>query len=500
MKQKIRMLIKNKHFLFDLIISFFIVVLSTTAMGAKHHNYLLTILVYCVGVMVLSGYKRVKYYLLLPLFIISWLYLPVGMIYGSPNIGSVASLLDTNKQEALEFISNIPSDIIPWSVSLFILIIVFAFKKTSYQLKHDIPLVIGLVLLYFSPYNHLFVRGYQSVTDYFVQEKALEAAFSHKVNLDIQQVKPQYQNYIVVIGESMRRDYMSLYGYLAKTTPYLDTANGLFLNGYISTAPNTTTSLPRTLSLSQGLTFKPNINFINLANSAGFKTYWLSNQGKIGRYDTPISKFAILSNETHFLKNGSFNGSINYQDSDLLPLFKQALLQPTKQHKLIVVHLMGSHAKFCRRIQHDDYHLKDKQLSCYLSTYREFDELIKNMVGILKNSHQSYSLMYFSDHGLSNKNNKGQDVYLVHGADHKSNYEVPFFILSSDSDQHDMLNKQVSAYHFLSLFSDWTGITSKKITPLSIDQINDKNIKVFNYTQMVNFNDLESDPAVKISV
>ena len=91
------MLIKNKHFLFDLIISFFLVVLSTTAMGSKHHNYLLTLLVYCVGIMLLAGYKRVKYYLLLPLFIISWLYLPVGMIYGSPNIGSVASLLDTNK-------------------------------------------------------------------------------------------------------------------------------------------------------------------------------------------------------------------------------------------------------------------------------------------------------------------------------------------------------------------------------------------------------------------
>lgn len=190
-------------------------------MGSKHHNYLLTLLVYCVGIMLLAGYKRVKYYLLLPLFIISWLYLPVGMIYGSPNIGSVASLLETNKQEALEFISNIPSDIIPWSVSLFILIIAFVFKKTSYQLKHDIPLVIGLVFLYFSPYNHLFVRGYQSVTDYFLQEKALEAAFSHKVNLDIQQVVPKYKNYIVVIGESMRRDYMSLYGYQTKTTPYL---------------------------------------------------------------------------------------------------------------------------------------------------------------------------------------------------------------------------------------------------------------------------------------
>ncbi|WP_318439414.1 phosphoethanolamine transferase [Photobacterium leiognathi] len=493
------MFIKNKHLLFDLAISFLLVILTTTAMGANHRNYLLTIVVYFVGFVIAAGYKRVKYWLLVPLLIICWLYLPVGMIYGSPNIGSVASLFDTNKQEAWEFITNLPSDVIPWSVSLFVLIVIFSFKKTSYQLKHDIPLLIAVALLYFSPYHHFFVRGYKSVTDYFVQEQALEAAFSHKVNVDIEQVSPKYQNYVLVIGESMRRDYMSLYGYPTQTTPYLDKANGLFVNGYISTAPNTTTSLPRTLSLSQGMTFEPNINLINLANSAGFKTYWLSNQGKMGRYDTPISKFAILSNETHFLKNGSFNGSINYQDSDLLPVFKQALSEKTPEHKLIVVHLMGSHAKFCRRIKRDQFNLKDKQLSCYLSTYREFDQLMKNMVEILNNSHQSYSLLYFSDHGLSDSHSKGQPVYLVHGPDHKSNYEVPFFILSSDSHEHKLLNKPVSAYHFLSLFSDWTGITSKKVTPLSIDQINDKNIKVFNYTKMVNFNDLAPDPAVKIS-
>ena len=57
-------------------------------------------------------------------------------------------------------------------------------------------------------------------------------------------------NYVIVVGESMRRDYMSLFGYPTPTTPFLDQVNGTFYSNYISTAPNTFESLPRTLALS----------------------------------------------------------------------------------------------------------------------------------------------------------------------------------------------------------------------------------------------------------
>lgn len=59
-------------------------------------------------------------------------------------------------------------------------------------------------------------------------------------------------NYVIVVGESMRRDYMSLFGYPTQTTPFLDQVKGTFYSDYISTAPNTFESLPRTLALSDG--------------------------------------------------------------------------------------------------------------------------------------------------------------------------------------------------------------------------------------------------------
>lgn len=57
------------------------------------------------------------------------------MVYGSPNIGMVASLFDITQEETLEFISNIPSDIYPFSVILFFLIVFLHAKRHHMNLK-----------------------------------------------------------------------------------------------------------------------------------------------------------------------------------------------------------------------------------------------------------------------------------------------------------------------------------------------------------------------------
>ncbi|HAI6443671.1 TPA: hypothetical protein HLZ34_24520, partial [Escherichia coli] len=42
---------------------------------------------------------------------------------------------------------------------------------------------------------------------------------------------PLYDTIVIVTGESVRRDYMSVYGYPVPTTPWLNTAPGLFIDG-----------------------------------------------------------------------------------------------------------------------------------------------------------------------------------------------------------------------------------------------------------------------------
>ncbi len=43
-------------------------------------------------------------------------------------------------------------------------------------------------------------------------------------------------------------------------------------------------------------------NFVTLANRAGFQTWWFSNQGQIGEYDTAIASIAKRADEVQFLK------------------------------------------------------------------------------------------------------------------------------------------------------------------------------------------------------
>lgn len=93
--------------------------------------------------------------------------------------------------------------------------------------------------------------------------------------------KPRYINNIVIIGESVSAEYLSLYGYSHTTTPWLNTASGYFLSNYVSTAPLTYLSLPRTLAVSNGPSVEQNNSIVAMANKAGFNTIWISNQGYI---------------------------------------------------------------------------------------------------------------------------------------------------------------------------------------------------------------------------
>ena len=61
-------------------------------------------------------------------------------------------------------------------------------------------------------------------------------------------------------------------------------------------------------------------NFVTLANRAGFQTWWFSNQGQIGEYDTAIASIAKRADEVQFLKNGDFEANKNTQDVLLLKM------------------------------------------------------------------------------------------------------------------------------------------------------------------------------------
>ncbi|WP_051690822.1 phosphoethanolamine transferase [Photorhabdus australis] len=152
--------------------------------------------------------------------------------------------------------------------------------------------------------------------------------------------------YILLIGESARRDHMSLYGYDKATTPTLDAMqkNMLIFNQAISPASVTILSVPISLSnitlyqLRDKSHYADNI--ISLAKDAGFNTTWISNQGRSGKSNSLITVIANIA------ESQKWNEYIEY-DEELLPYLDDALKQRGK--KFIVMHIYGSHEPSCNR-------------------------------------------------------------------------------------------------------------------------------------------------------
>lgn len=69
----------------------------------------------------------------------------------------------------------------------------------------------------------------------------------------ITNVSPKYKNYVLVIGESARRDYHEIYGYPIKNNPFLSEANGVFVDGFNAVGINTIPALNGTLNYNRDL-------------------------------------------------------------------------------------------------------------------------------------------------------------------------------------------------------------------------------------------------------
>ena len=122
---------------------------------------------------------------------------------------------------------------------------------------------------------------------------------------------------------------------LWKTPLFMSSANGTLIDGMTSAGTNTIASLRLMLTLPNKKSWEPHydLSLLDLVKSAGVKTYWISNQGFLGEYDTPISSLASKADETIFLKNGGSFNSTNYSDFDLLPKFAQVLEANTAKHR-----------------------------------------------------------------------------------------------------------------------------------------------------------------------
>ncbi|NDL00385.1 phosphoethanolamine transferase [Photorhabdus bodei] len=434
----------------------------------------------------LSNFNKYIYYIFVFMIgLVGVIYSPVGLNYGYPDINSVGSLIYTNKNEAFEFISGLP--IFTYLVvSAIIILMILSFKvKATLKRKSTIFLSLFFVLSAFwspvkgyinSGFNPDFnllasglpeIRFFSDVVESYKEVNSERMRFAEiiKQKDSWQPVvkEDKYETYIMVIGESVRKDFMNAYGFPYNNTPWLDKANGKIFTNYISSAASTQLSLTNSLALKGENAINLNDSVITLAKKAGFYTYWISNQGMKSAFDSPVALIGQQADSVHFLKSGSSDDRRYLPDDKLMPYIKEALI-PEKKKKLIVIHLMGSHPQACVRTNGKyDLFLQSEEISCYIKSISNTDKLLSEIASEANHHHLRWTMLYFSDHGLSYVDKGTDQENLTHDDENKQSFQVPFFITGSNYSYREEITAQRSGLHFLTLFSEWLGIREKNI-------------------------------------
>lgn len=466
MKQKIKSLFLSKVML-KLISTFLLFSILHEVMGYSFKS----LYALCISIALLYVSNNLYRFFVLFFTVLASLYLPIGLIYGSPTYNTVASFYYTDIQESREFISNIDNKYYIYSIITLAFGILVSFIKinaVNYHKKTVLSIVI--IILFFTPSKYVLSGQYEKVVNSGPPETRFFTELTYSIyslideidlytnddTFKIAGVNNQYDTYVIVIGESVRKDFMQEYGFKIQNTPFMSSINGIFFTNYISAASSTQPSLTHSLSL------YPRIgnNIMTLANKAGFDTYWLSNQGFVGEYDGSVAAIGRRAKNSFFIKRGGSDDKSISPDEALLPEFKLAL-KSKEPKKLIVVHLMGSHTPFCTRTEGQyDTHYQNPKFSCYVQSIKNTDKLLSEIYSDLSETQSKWSMMYFSDHALSLTYDRNE---LAHSDKYKQNYEVPFFITSYNSNQKEMINNRRSGLSFMSLFSQWLGIHENSI-------------------------------------
>ncbi|MGG5839806.1 sulfatase-like hydrolase/transferase, partial [Huaxiibacter chinensis] len=193
--------------------------------------------------------------------LIAAMYYPFGQAYGSPNFNTVLALHSTNMEESTEILT-----IFPWYsyvIGLFIFALgVIALRRKvtgekSWNMLDNLCLAFSVAVFFVTPLQNLawggvfklkdtgypvfrFVKDVMVNNKEVIDEQARMTALSNmKDTWNVLAVKPKYHTYVVVIGESARRDALGAFGGHWNNTPFASSVNGTLFTDYVAASGST---------------------------------------------------------------------------------------------------------------------------------------------------------------------------------------------------------------------------------------------------------------------
>jgi len=276
-----------------------------------------------------------------------------------------------------------------------------------------------------------------------------------KTQTPIRGIQTKYkgkETYVFAIGESVDRKHMGIYGYNRQTTPYFEKSKDeLVVFKDVTTAHVFTSSAIKSMLLMRNSSDQI-YSLIQFFKSAGFKTFWFSNQGKVDNFDNSVMRFGKSCDEYAFIHGkeviySSENYNLTFEDEQrrlklwdesLLKYFEKAL-SDSSEKKLIVLHLTGSHIPIDMRYPPEfetfflpqKYYNKEKSLGvcAFDNSILYTDYILNEVIKDLKKSGEMSAMLYLSDHGQDI--NDTEECVLT-ARTWPNGYEVPFVVWVSE--------------------------------------------------------------------
>ena len=340
-------------------------------------------------------------------------------------------ILHTNFEEAI--------GVITWSMILWVLlnagigICIVMWRWRINPPKYKWLQILGALLLFLG-YYYFNNRLHQSINQRYpmhIVESMRQYLQLQRQRHSSQHIIPPYVvnqsidtlDIIVVIGESVRADHLSMNGYSRETNPLLTQRDNLvsFPNIYTEQT-HTLASVPilltRADSLNPELQFSET-SFAAILRKEGYYTSWISNQDLGETFAT----FPAECDTMIWVNAGKsvfvFSG---WYDEELLPYMDEQLaLGHTKN--LLVFHTIGSHWYYNNHVPDTHYYfypitdnrvvtsnLSKTVINSYDNTVRYLDFVLDSMIQRLEK--RNAILIYLSDHGES----LGEDGFWLHAA------------------------------------------------------------------------------------
>lgn len=387
-----------------------------------------------------------------------------AMTHSLISINMLLALAQTNVAETMEYIEvNIPYVELIGGVGALLILEWLLFKASRFSFNRNqvsrktwfIMVLLFFVNLGLSGLSigstrlaHVYYETYETLKSFSDFQKMADARRDMHIADEsvVRRLKEAPDGvYVLVIGESLTRDHMNVYGYPRETTPFQSEAvidpHYIFFNHGYSCYTQTVQVLTEALTEKNqynDMALAKAYSIIDLAREAGFRTTWISNQSRFGVWDTPIGAIGSACDDQYWI-NSYVGTDVITKDYDtaLIPYLKK--VDPNDRRQLIVIHLMGSHVSYWDRYPAEFYHwptdmgkerTKEEVMNDeYDNSVLFNDYVLENIMNTATNYLHADGVLYFSDHGEQVTERPGHnadqfDYTMVH---------IPFWIyLSND--------------------------------------------------------------------